>query len=232
MKLYAVVPAAGVGSRMQAGIPKQYLPLGGKTVIEQTLDQLLHVPGMETIVVALGDSDPYWPGLTVSQDARIVRATGGKERADSVRSGLLLLLETASADDWVLVHDAARPCVTVAEIQQLVDVCLDAGQGGILGVPVHDTMKRSNKDQRILETVPRDNLWHAYTPQMFRLGELADSIADALATGFIVTDEASAMEQAGQQPLLVEGSSANIKITRPDDLALAEFYLARRSGRE
>jgi 2-C-methyl-D-erythritol 4-phosphate cytidylyltransferase len=216
---------------MQADLPKQYLPLAGSTVIEQTLGLLLQVPGVETIAVAVTDGDPYWPELPVSRDARVLRAAGGRERADSVLGGLRLLLERAPADDWVLVHDAARPCVTVAEIQRLVETCSEAGQGGILAVPVHDTMKRADSDNRILETVPRENLWHACTPQMFRLGELADAIAGALESGFSVTDEASAMEHAGRQPLLVEGSSANIKITRPDDLALAEFHLGRRGER-
>ena len=143
-------------------------------------------------------------------------------------NGLRSLGQQAASDDWVLVHDAARPCVRVEEIQRLIDTCIAAGQGGILAAPVHDTMKRSDAGNRILETVPRDNLWHAFTPQMFRLGELADAIGSALETGFAVTDEASAMERTGRQPLLVECSSANIKITRPDDLALAEFHLGRR----
>ena len=225
MTLHAVIPAAGIGSRMGAEVPKQYLKVAGKTVIEQTLERLLRLPGLENIVVALGEGDPFWPGLGISNDTRLVTVKGGKERADSVLNGLYKLRQLCSDDDWVLVHDAARPCVRLTEIELLIETCVNHGQGGILATPVHDTMKRSDNHNRILETIPRENLWHACTPQLFRIGELTEAIEGALESGYPVTDEASAMERAGQQPLLVECSLANIKITRPDDLALAEFYL-------
>mgnify|MGYP000662246028 FL=1 len=225
MTLHAVIPAAGIGSRMGAEVPKQYLKVAGKTVIEQTLERLLRLPGLENIVVALGEGDPFWPGLGISNDTRLVTVKGGKERADSVLNGLYKLRQLGSDDDWVLVHDAARPCVRLTEIELLIETCVNHGQGGILATPVHDTMKRSDNHNRILETIPRENLWHACTPQLFRIGELTEAIEGALESGYPVTDEASAMERAGQQPLLVECSLANIKITRPDDLALAEFYL-------
>jgi 2-C-methyl-D-erythritol 4-phosphate cytidylyltransferase len=225
MTLHAVVPAAGIGSRMGADIPKQYLQLAGKTVIEQTLDRLLQLPGLANVVVVLGEGDPFWSDLGISSDARIIRANGGKERADSVLNGLRKLRQPNNDSDWVLVHDAARPCVRLTDIELLIETCLKDGQGGILATPVHDTMKRSDSRNRILETIPRENLWHACTPQLFRIGELTEAIEIALDSGYPVTDEASAMERAGQQPLLVECSLANIKITRPDDLALAEFFL-------
>ncbi|MDX1345052.1 MAG: 2-C-methyl-D-erythritol 4-phosphate cytidylyltransferase [Sedimenticolaceae bacterium] len=225
MTLHAVIPAAGIGSRMQADIPKQYLQLAGKSVIEQTINRLLQLPGLANIVVALGEGDPFWPGLEISNDSRLHTVTGGKERADSVLNGLQMLRQQGDDDDWVLVHDAARPCVRLEEIRLLIETCVNQQQGGILAIPVHDTMKRSDSHNRILETVPRENLWHACTPQLFRIGELTEAIETALDNGYPVTDEASAMEHAGQQPLLVECSVANIKITRPDDLALAEFYL-------
>ncbi|MGD9094596.1 MAG: 2-C-methyl-D-erythritol 4-phosphate cytidylyltransferase [Chromatiales bacterium] len=225
MTLHAVIPAAGIGSRMGAEVPKQYLKVAGKTVIEQTLERLLRLPGLENIVVALGEGDPFWPGLGISNDTRLVTVKGGKERADSVLNGLYKLRQLGSDDDWVLVHDAARPCVRLTEIELLIETCVNHRQGGILATPVHDTMKRSDNHNRILETIPRENLWHACTPQLFRIGELTEAIEGALESGYPVTDEASAMERAGQQPLLVECSLANIKITRPDDLALAEFYL-------
>ena len=225
MTLHAVIPAAGIGSRMGAEVPKQYLTVAGKTVIEQTLERLLRLPGLENIVVALGEGDPFWPGLVISNDTRLVTVKGGKERADSVLNGLYKLRQLGSDDDWVLVHDAARPCVRLTEIELLIETCVNHRQGGILATPVHDTMKRSDNHNRILETIPRENLWHACTPQLFRIGELTEAIEGALESGYPVTDEASAMERAGQQPLLVECSLANIKITRPDDLALAEFYL-------
>jgi 2-C-methyl-D-erythritol 4-phosphate cytidylyltransferase len=225
MTLHAVIPAAGVGSRMGADIPKQYLQLAGKTVIERTLERLLQLPGLANIVVALGEADPIWPGLEIRNDSRLHTVNGGKERADSVLNALYKLRQLADDDDWVLVHDAARPCVRLAEIDLLIETCLNREQGGILATPVHDTMKRSDSQNRIVGTVPRENLWHACTPQLFRIGELTEAIESALDSGYPVTDEASAMERAGQQPLLVECSLANIKITRPDDLALAEFYL-------
>jgi 2-C-methyl-D-erythritol 4-phosphate cytidylyltransferase len=225
MTLHAVIPAAGVGSRMGADIPKQYLQLAGKTVIERTLERLLQLPGLANIVVALGEADPIWPGLEIRKDSRLHTVNGGKERADSVLNALYKLRQLADDDDWVLVHDAARPCVRLAEIDLLIETCLNRKQGGILATPVHDTMKRSDSQNRIVGTVPRENLWHACTPQLFRIGELTEAIECALDSGYPVTDEASAMERAGQQPLLVECSLANIKITRPDDLALAEFYL-------
>jgi 2-C-methyl-D-erythritol 4-phosphate cytidylyltransferase len=225
MTLHAVIPAAGVGSRMGADIPKQYLQLAGKTVIERTLERLLQLPGLANIVVALGEADPIWPGLEIRKDSRLHTVNGGKERADSVLNALYKLRQLADDDDWVLVHDAARPCVRLAEIDLLIETCLNREQGGILATPVHDTMKRSDSQNRIVGTVPRENLWHACTPQLFRIGELTEAIESALDSGYPVTDEASAMERAGQQPLLVECSLANIKITRPDDLALAEFYL-------
>ena len=225
MTLHAVVPAAGVGSRMGADIPKQYLQLAGKTVMERTLERLLQLPGLANIVVALGEGDPIWPGLEIRNDSRLHTVNGGKERADSVLNGLYKLRQLADDEDWVLVHDAARPCVRLAEIDLLIETCLNRGQGGILATPVHDTMKRSDSQNRIVGTIPRENLWHACTPQLFRIGELTEAIESARDSGYPVTDEASAMERAGQQPLLVECSLANIKITRPDDLALAEFYL-------
>lgn len=227
MTLHAIVPAAGIGSRMRATLPKQYLPLAGTSVIEQTLKRLLQVRGVGNILVAISESDNYWPGLGFSSHRRIHKVNGGRERADSVLNGLRVLRQKADDNDWVLVHDAARPCVRVTEIEHLIETCSNSGEGGLLATPVHDTMKRSDNANRILETVPRDNLWHACTPQIFRLGELTEAIVTALESGYPVTDEASAMEQAGQHPLLVECSSSNIKITRPDDLALAEFYLGR-----
>jgi len=225
MTLHAVVPAAGIGSRMGADIPKQYLQLAGKTVIEQTLDRLLQLPGLANIVVVVSEGDCFWSDLGIGSDARIIRVNGGKERADSVLNGLRKLRQTGNENDWVLVHDAARPCVRLTDIELLIETCVNHGQGGILATPVHDTMKRSDSRNRILETIPRENLWHACTPQLFRIGELTEAIEIALDSGYSVTDEASAMERAGQQPLLVECSLANIKITRPDDLALAEFFL-------
>jgi 2-C-methyl-D-erythritol 4-phosphate cytidylyltransferase len=226
---WVVIPAAGVGKRMQADRPKQYLPLLDKTVIEHTLSSFTHHPHINGIVVALSADDPYWPTLDVQSQVPIYRADGGSERCHSVLNGLAVVAEHAGEEDWVLVHDAARPCLTRQDIDKLIHAVKDDEVGGILAVPVRDTMKRDNDAGRISHTEERDGLWHALTPQMFRLGMLRQAIRLALEDGFEVTDEASALEHLGQQPLLVEGLSSNIKVTRPEDLALAAYYLQHAS---
>ncbi|BAO44572.1 2-C-methyl-D-erythritol 4-phosphate cytidylyltransferase [Thiolapillus brandeum] len=219
------MPAAGAGRRMGADIPKQYLQIHGKAVIDWTLETLLSHEDIETVTVALSSQDEYWPDTQSAADHRIQTVAGGRERCHSVLNALEALSQENDENDWVLVHDAARPCVRPEDISRLVQQASAHG-GGVLGVPVHDTMKRTDTQGRILETVERDRLWHAFTPQMFPLGKLHDSLQAALAAGIAVTDEASAMEWAGCQPLMVEGASSNIKITRPADLLLAEFYLS------
>lgn len=227
MTNWAVIPAAGVGRRMGASIPKQYLPLLGRPVIEWSIAVLLDHPKVDTVVVALGEEDSLWPHTCYAKDPRVHRVSGGAERADSVLNALSWLETVARADDWVLVHDAARPCLRKEEIDLLID---QSGQavGAVLGMPVRDTMKRTGEAGLITGTVPREQLWHAFTPQMFSLGILRQTLSDVLAAGIRITDEASAMEWAGHQPLMVEGYPDNIKITRPGDLQLAEFYLQRR----
>ena len=222
---WVVIPAAGVGKRMQADRPKQYLPLHGKTVIEQTLSCFSHHPQIAGIVVVLSANDPYWPQLDLHSEAPLHRAAGGSERCHSVLSGLDVVAQYAADDDWVLVHDAARPCLSRDDLGRLLYQAGEDNVGGILSVPVRDTMKRDNGNERIAQTVDRVGLWHALTPQMFPLGLLRTALQQALEDGFEVTDEASAIEHIGLQPKLVEGSGSNIKITRPEDLALAEFYL-------
>ena len=210
---------------MGSAIPKQYLDLNGKAVIDWALQRLLSHPDIEMAIVALSAEDVYWSGTRSATDPRIRTVTGGMERCHSVLNALQMLAEEASKDDWVLVHDAARPCVRVEDISRLIQVA-STGIGGVLGAPVHDTMKRTAPNQHILQTVDRSNLWHAFTPQMFPLGLLKEALSGALEEGVRVTDEASAMEWAGYQPLMVESASTNIKITRPGDLALAAFYLS------
>ncbi len=224
--LWAVVPAAGVGSRMQASVPKQYLPLHGRSVIECSLQRLAGLPAIRGIVVALAADDRWWPDLQLKLDIPLLTVVGGEQRCDSVLNALELLSHTAAGADWVMVHDAARPCVQRADLEKLYQRVTQIGQGGLLAVPVCDTMKRADgKHRQVTETVERNDLWHALTPQIFRLDELQRALSTALAEGQQVTDEASAMEHAGYQPLLVEGHHDNIKITHPDDLALAEYYL-------
>jgi 2-C-methyl-D-erythritol 4-phosphate cytidylyltransferase len=227
---WAVVPAAGVGARMAADRPKQYLPLAGRSVIEHSLDRLLDHPRISAGVVAISAADGYWPQLRYRHQKPLWVAAGGAERCDSVLSALQVLSEHAAPDDWVLVHDAARPCLRSTDVDRLITACSDHTVGGILAVPVRDTIKQAGADNLIAATVDRSRLWHAQTPQMFRLEDLRKALEQALAAGALITDEASALEWVGGQPLLVEGHADNIKITRPEDLAVAEFYLRHGNG--
>lgn len=216
-----VIPAAGVGKRMKADKPKQYLQLCGLTVLEQTLHRLKQVPALQQFYLALSPDDPYFPTLPLAADSDIQRLDGGAERANSVLNALVQI--DATAYPWVLVHDAARPVVRVSDIELLIDSCIESNQGGILATPVRDTMKRGS--DTVLQTVNRADLWHAYTPQLFPTALLRDTLQQALAQGVAITDEASAMEWAGLPVLLVQGHADNIKITQAEDLALAAFYL-------
>ena len=231
LKYWAVIPAAGVGRRMQSAIPKQYLKLQGRTVLEQAVHRLAAVPRIEAMVITVATEDPYWPKQQFDVLPRVMRAPGGNERCHSVLNALSVLKEYgAAAEDWVLVHDAARPCVRRQDIEDLIEKVSANTHGGLLAIPVRDTMKLADSSQRVAQTLDRNQLWHALTPQMFRLQELQTAILAALNDGYVVTDEASAMEHAGYHPLLVEGRGDNIKITRPEDLALAEFYLQNQDN--
>ncbi|MGP8308380.1 2-C-methyl-D-erythritol 4-phosphate cytidylyltransferase [Vibrio sp. YIC-376] len=225
----AIVPAAGVGSRMKADRPKQYLLIDGKAVLEHTVEKLLSHPKISKVVVAITAGDPYYPELSIANHPDVIRVAGGKERADSVLSGLNYVSAQFSCE-WVLVHDAARPCVSLTDIDRLIDVCVGHPTGGILASPVRDTMKRANPAQDIDHTVDREALWHALTPQMFKTQQLKRALDAALQQGIAITDEASALEWLGETPALVQGNASNIKITQPEDLALAEFYLSRERG--
>jgi 2-C-methyl-D-erythritol 4-phosphate cytidylyltransferase len=232
-RIFAVVPAAGVGRRMGGEVPKQYLEIAGKRVLEHTLERFLDHPAIVAVAVAVSAQDPYWPEVAARYPGgRLLTATGGAERCHSVLSGLGLLLGRARPEDWVMVHDAARPCLSAAEIDGLLRELADDPVGGILAVPVRDTLKRAAESahgrNRVAATVDRAGLWQALTPQMFRLGPLIAAIEAAIARGILVTDEAQAMELAGLTPRLVAGSVRNIKITLPEDRALAELYLRDR----
>ncbi len=224
----AIVPAAGVGKRMQADCPKQYLLLNGKTILEHTINKLLSHPVIEQVVVAISDTDEYFCQLDIAHHPRVKCVAGGQERSDSVLSGLAYLAQQTDTNPWVLVHDAARPCITHQDISQLISQLELHAVGGILAAPVRDTMKRSSVLQHIDHTVDRENLWHALTPQMFRLQDLHQALQQALDNQQTITDEASAMELLGLSPQLVLGRSDNIKITQPEDLALAAFYLQQQ----
>jgi len=229
-RVWAIVPAAGVGKRVGGSIPKQYLDLNGRPLIEWTLSRLLELEELQQLTVVVSAEDEYWPDLDIRNDQRVQTANGGSERCHSVLNGLDSLADMAAADDWVLVHDAARPCVRITDIRRLIDSAMAADQGGILAMPVRDTIKKSSNNNEIQDTIDRSSLWHAFTPQLFRYAELRHALRSAIDKGFQVTDEASAMEYAGQQPLLVEGASDNIKVTLPEDLALASFFISHQEN--
>jgi len=224
-RYWAIVPAAGSGTRVGADLPKQYLPVNGRTIIEHTCARLSGVEKLSGIVVVVAPGDPHWPAQRVPASPPVMSVEGGAERHLSVLNGLRHLARGASPDDWVLVHDAARPCVRRADIDRLILALSEHEVGGLLALPVRDTMKRVNVDGDIIETVDRAGLWHALTPQMFRLGALTRAIEAAVNDGLVVTDEASAMEFAGFAPRVIEGSVDNIKITQREDLRLAALYI-------
>lgn len=227
-RYWVIVPAAGIGSRMRSELPKQYLRLRGKTLLEHTLERLLALPDLAGLVLAVNPQDPHWERLPLSEDHRISVVDGGSERSRSVLNALNYLTLQAEADDWVLVHDAARPCISQASVASLYRHTLKHAVGGILATPVADTLKRVAPDHGIEQTCDRRGLWQAQTPQVFRYQLLHQCLARALGQGETITDEASALELAGYRPLVVEGRSDNIKVTRPEDLALAELILQRQ----
>jgi len=230
VRYWVIVPAAGIGKRMGGDMPKQYLPLAGRSVIEHTLHRLSLHQRIEEIVVVLSEKDTYWDKLQLDWISKPVRTViGGDERCHSVLNGLKSLKERAIDNDWVLVHDAARPCLRPNDIESLISECQNE-VGGLLGMPVKDTMKQVDETQKIISTLKRDHIWHALTPQMFRYKDLVSALSNVLDKNELVTDEAMAMEQTGCQPKMVHGHADNIKITHPDDLALAEFYLKQQQG--
>jgi 2-C-methyl-D-erythritol 4-phosphate cytidylyltransferase len=227
--LWCVVPAAGRGARFGGDVPKQYQMLAGKPMLLQTIERLVAHARIAGIMVALAADDRYWHESIAVGAKTILTTIGGNERADSVLAGLHALREKIGDNELVLVHDAARPCVSAEDISRLIVLGTPSG-GALLAAPMRDTLKRSDHDRRVEATEPRDARWRALTPQMFRFGELVAALRSALDAGITITDEAMAMERAGHRPLLVEGSESNIKITTPDDLALAEFILARQTS--
>ncbi|WP_047609199.1 2-C-methyl-D-erythritol 4-phosphate cytidylyltransferase [Rahnella aquatilis] len=228
-EVIAVLPAAGIGSRMQAECPKQYLSVGGKTLIEHSIRALLQSGRVTQVIVALSPHDTQFAQLPIASDPLIRVVAGGAERAESVMAGL----DVAGDSGWVLVHDAARPCLHPDDLNNLLAISATSNVGGILAAPVRDTMKRGEPGlAAIAHTVERQDLWHALTPQFFPLELLKTCLRRALVEGATVTDEASAMEYCGFHPMLIPARADNIKVTRPEDLALAEFYLTRLSQEE
>jgi 2-C-methyl-D-erythritol 4-phosphate cytidylyltransferase len=222
---FALVPAAGTGTRFAAATPKQYLPLAGHSLLWHAVAALLAHPAIGRVAVVLHPDDRLFDQQPWGQMGRRVTALrcGGATRAETVRNGLAALRDDLNDDDWVLVHDAARPCLTMDLLRRLIDTLEGDGVGGLLAVPVADTLKRSDAEQRVVRTEPREGLWRAQTPQMFRYALLARALDSADLTA--VTDEASAIEALGLSPRLVLGSERNVKVTYPEDLALAELLL-------
>ena len=223
---WAVVPAAGRGSRFGAERPKQYLTLAGRTLLEHSLRAVLDHDDVDGVVVALSPDDSDWPGWRDIGGKPVITCVGGAERADSVLAGLHALPATVNEEQWVLVHDAARPCLRARDLARLLAVGQADPVGALLAAPVRDTLKRADQVGRSQATEPREWLWRALTPQLFRRGGLPRALEAALRAGLKVTDEAMAMERLGLRPCLVEGSEDNIKVTTASDLALAEFLLS------
>lgn len=242
MRYWLVMPAAGAGRRFGTAIPKQYAALQGRTVIEWALAPFVVDPSCAGAVVVLAAEDPYWAEIGDRLDklpgrkAELIFARGGTERCHTVRNGLAALAAVAQRDDWVLVHDAARPCLASQDLQSLLNKLGAHPIGGLLATPAADTLKRSGAKPEttglpdVEQTVDRAGLWRALTPQMFRYEMLSDALDRALAAGRLPTDEAQALEWTGRRPVLVQGSAANIKITSADDLVLAGALLSARAS--
>ncbi len=226
--VWAVVPAAGRGTRFGGEVPKQYLQVGGRPLLAYTLDALLAHPAVAGVVVALAADDPWWPGWSDHAGKPVLTCTGGASRAASVLAAMAALPESVRADDFVLVHDAARPNLAPADLDRLLEQGRADPVGAILAAPVRDTLKRAGDDGGIDRTEPRERLWRALTPQLFRRLQLARALQAAADAGVEVTDEAMALERQGARPLLVEGREDNFKVTTPADLARFEFELSRR----
>lgn len=230
MNYWLIVPAAGTGRRFGAELPKQYLPLMGSTVMQCTLNRLSQLSLIKQIIVPIHAQDKLAQQLSYQQAQKIQFVEGGAERADSVLAGLAAIADHAQADDWVLVHDVARPCVRLSDIEKLIQSVENEAIGGILAAPVRDTIKQASiNHSHIIATVPRQQLWQAFTPQMFRFGVLYQALIQTKQQSYGVTDEASAVEALGHQPRLILGVHDNIKITYPEDLQLAEFLLRQQT---
>ena len=217
-----VIPAAGIGKRVGADIPKQYLTILDKTIIEHSIAPFLAHPDIKKVIVSVAKNDQWFKTLSVAQHPKLTIVEGGKERVDSV----LNALKTLPNNDYVLVHDAARPCLQTSDIDKLISHARTTKTGAMLACRVRDTMKRTNQSNQIEHTVERQNLWHALTPQMFNNQQLITAISN-IDEQHLITDEASAIELAGGSVTILEGRSDNLKVTQSEDLLLAEFYLSK-----
>ena len=226
--VWVVVPAAGRGTRFGSPLPKQYLQVAGQPLIAHTLAALLAHPMVDGALVAISTNDADWPGWTAFQEKPVLTCVGGDTRAQSVLAALEALPAVVKADDFVLVHDAARPNLRGEDLQQLLERGRADPVGAILAAPVRDTLKRAGDDGGIDGTEPRQHLWRAMTPQLFRRFQLTRALQEAGKAGVEVTDESMAMELQGLRPLLIEGNEDNLKVTTPADLARFQFILSQR----
>jgi 2-C-methyl-D-erythritol 4-phosphate cytidylyltransferase len=226
--IWAVVPAAGSGRRLGGEIPKQYREIAGAPLMEHTLQALLLSSDIRGVMVALDPSDRRADTIASLSDARVETTPGGAERADSVLAGLDALQDRASEEDWVLVHDAARPCLDFDSLAALIARARELGEGVILAEPVADTLKQVSTEGRVTNTLERGGVWRAQTPQLFPLARLREALVRCLAQGVQITDEAMAMEWIGEPVHVVEGPSTNIKVTLESDLVFAELLLRKK----
>lgn len=224
LRYIALIPAAGIGARLGGDLPKQYLPIGARTMLEHAIDAMLADSRIDRVFVVVASADKHWQSLTVDDDRVEFLPVGGASRAESVRNGLIAIAARVGDDDRVLVHDAARPCLTEQQLARLIDEVGDDDSGGLLAVPLADTLKRG-EDGRVGITLERAGLWCAQTPQLFRAASLRAALGGALED---ITDEAGAMERSGHAPRLVVGGAGNLKVTTAEDLVLARAILAEQ----
>jgi 2-C-methyl-D-erythritol 4-phosphate cytidylyltransferase len=227
-KTFALVPAAGQGTRMGDALPKQYLPVAGRPMMFHSLEALAAVGRIDHVIAILSPLDRHWGAHDWSAFPDKIEAifAGGASRGQSVARALEVLEARVAPDDWILVHDAARPCLATELVEQFLDEVGDDPVGGLLAMPLADTLKRAQESMRVGETVPREGLWRAQTPQMFRYATLRRGLAKSPDA----TDESQAVESVGQMPRIVQGENANLKVTFAEDLPLAEMILSRRGG--
>jgi 2-C-methyl-D-erythritol 4-phosphate cytidylyltransferase len=227
MRYHLIVPAGGSGRRFASAVPKQYAGLAGSSVIEHSLAPFIADADCVSIVVAVAGDDGHWPAIAANLGSRLTTVPGGEQRAHSVRNALRSLASHLRSDDWVFVHDAARPCFAATDLARLKQELADHPVGGLLAVPLADTLKRGGGEPTAVQaTVDREGLWRAATPQVFRFGVLMPALDAALDANRLPTDEAQAVEWTGRQPRLVAGRADNIKVTTPDDLRLAAAIMA------
>jgi 2-C-methyl-D-erythritol 4-phosphate cytidylyltransferase len=224
-RFHIVIPAAGIGNRMETAIPKQYLPISGKPMISYSIQTFFASPRIASIHLALSPEDYFWRNLDLAANSRLqLHYTGGETRAQTVLNTLYAMKSQVDVDDWILVHDAARPGLTLALLDTLLDSLENDAVGGLLALPLADTLKQSNADDRVKTTIPRDGLWQAQTPQMFRYRLLTNALENF---DGVPTDEAQAIESLGFEPKLVTGSLRNMKVTYPQDMALMELFIQK-----